>query len=82
MVHYSPGGYFGIRMGDWKYIDGLGSGGFSHPSKLSPKRNGPVRQLYNLKEYTLESANLFFQQTEKVTELKALMEEVIEKGHR
>jgi hypothetical protein len=29
----------------------------------------------------MESKNLYFQQTEKVTELKALMEEVIEKGH-
>jgi arylsulfatase A len=82
MVHHSSGGYYGIRIDGWKFIDGLGSGGFSHPSKLTPERNGPVGQLYNLKEDALESTNLFFQYPKKVTEMKALMEEVIEKGHR
>jgi arylsulfatase A len=50
MVHHSSGGFYSIRMGDWKYIDGLGSGGFSHPSKLSPEEKGPKGQLYNLKK--------------------------------
>ncbi len=81
MVHHSSGGYFGIRLGDWKYIDGLGSGGFSHPSKLKPEKNGPSGQLYNLKEDAQESTNLFFQHPKKVDELKALMEEIIESGH-
>jgi arylsulfatase A-like enzyme len=81
MVHHSSGGYFGIRLGDWKYIDGLGSGGFSHPSKLKPEKNGPSGQLYNLKKDAAESTNLFFQFPEKVDELKALMEEIIESGH-
>lgn len=81
MVHHSSGGYFSIRMGDWKFIDGLGSGGFSHPAKLSPGKNGPDGQLYNMKEDALESQNLYFQYHEKVTELKSLMEKVIEKAH-
>ena len=81
MVHHSSGGFYGIRMGDWKFIDGLGSGGFSHPSKLFPEDKGPKGQLYNLKEDTLESKNLFFQHPEKVTELSAVMKEIIKSGH-
>lgn len=81
MVHHSSGGFFAIRFGNWKYIDGLGSGGFSHPSKLKPEINGPSGQLYSLKEDEKETTNLFFQHPEKVAELKALMEEIVESGH-
>jgi arylsulfatase A len=81
MVHHSSGGYFGIRIGNWKFIDGLGSGGFSHPSKLVPQKNGPSGQLYNLKKDSLESINLYFQHPEKVTEFKVLMKKIIEEGH-
>ena len=61
MVHHSSGGFYGIRMGDWKFIDGLGSGGFSHPGKLVPAKNGPKGQLYNIKEDAMESQNLYLQ---------------------
>ncbi|MGC9354773.1 MAG: sulfatase family protein, partial [Mariniphaga sp.] len=82
MVHHSSGGYFGIRLGDWKYIDGLGSGGFSHPAKLAPEKNGPTGQLYNLKNDACESDNLFFQYPGKAAELAALMREIIENENR
>lgn len=82
MVHHSSGGYFGIRLGDWKYIDGLGSGGFSHPAKLTPEEKGPKGQLYHLKEDALESQNLYFQHPGKVAELAALMREIIENENR
>ncbi len=82
MVHHSSGGYYAIRQGDWKFIDGLGSGGFSHPTKLTPGKKGPKGQLYNLKKDALESTNLFFQHPEKVTELSALLKEIIDNGHR
>ncbi len=81
MVHHSSGGYFAIRLGDWKFIDGLGSGGFSHPSKIVAEEKGPKGQLYNLKEDTLESQNLCFQNPEKGDELSKIMKEIIEKGH-
>jgi arylsulfatase A len=80
MVHHS-GGYYGIRMGDWKFIDGLGSGGFSHPASLAPNGKGPKGQLYNIKEDAMESQNLYFQNPEKVNELSGFMEEIIKKGH-
>jgi arylsulfatase A len=81
MVHHSSGGFYGIRMGDWKFIDGLGSGGFSHPSKLTPEEKGPKGQLYHVKEDALESINLYFQYPEKVAELSTLMKKIISNGH-
>jgi arylsulfatase A len=81
MVHHSSAGYYGIRMGDWKYIDGLGSGGFSHPMRLVPEKNGPKGQLYNIREDTMETQNLYFLNPEKANRLVDLMEEIIKKGH-
>jgi arylsulfatase A-like enzyme len=81
MVHHSSNGFYGIRMGDWKYIDGLGSGGFSHPSKLNPEKNGPKGQLYNINEDAPESQNLYFQYPGKVNELTKIMKEIVEKSH-
>src|SRR5262245_39653859 len=37
LVHHSGGGMFAIRQGDWKLIEGLGSGGFSAPHSEKPK---------------------------------------------
>jgi arylsulfatase A len=82
MVHHSSRGFYSIRMGDWKFIEGLGSGGFSHPSKLTPEEKGPKGQLYNLKKDAMESQNLYFQNSEKVTDLSAAMKEIIKIGHR
>lgn len=81
MVHHSSGGFFGIRKEGWKYIDGLGSGGFSSPAKVSPGPNDPKGQLYDLRNDVPERHNLYFQHPEKVKELSDLMHDVIEKGH-
>lgn len=81
MIHHSSGGYYSIRSSKWKFIDGLGSGGFSHPSKLTPEKNGPKGQLYNLKEDRLESRNLYFQYPGKVNELSEKMNNSIKKGY-
>jgi arylsulfatase A-like enzyme len=80
MVHHA-GGYHSIRTGDWKYINGLGSGGFTHPARLAPEENGPKGQLYNIKDDPLESQNLYFQFPEKVNQLSGMMEEIVKKGH-
>lgn len=77
MVHHSSSGFYGIRSGNWKFIDGLGSGGFTNPTRLAPEHNGPTGQLYNLKEDQMESRNLFFQYPEKVEELSALLKEIV-----
>ena len=80
MVHHSAGRFYAIRSGDWKYIDGLGSGGFTQPTRLKPEENGPKGQLYNMNEDPLESRNLFFKHPEKVSELSSMLREIVEAG--
>lgn len=55
---------FGIRQGDWKLIEGLGSGGFTQPAFEKQQTNGPKYQLYNLKNDPLEKVNLYLQYPE------------------
>jgi len=80
MVHHSVSGFYSLRIENWKYIDGLGSGGFSHPTRLTPEKNGPKSQLYNLNDDPLESQNLFFQHPEKLSELSIALREIVEQG--
>ena len=37
----SAHGFRSIRSGPWKYIDRLGSGGFSEPKEIKPAKDGP-----------------------------------------
>ena len=65
VVYISSSGKLAIKKGDWKFIDCLGSGGFTNPSIVKPLPNGPQGQLYNLKENSMETSNLYFQNMEK-----------------
>jgi arylsulfatase A len=69
VVHSSSIGFFAIRKGDWKLIEGLGSGGFTEPKEIKPKTGEPVGQLYNLATDGAETNNLYQQNPEKVREL-------------
>lgn len=53
----SGGGVRTLRDGQWKLIEGLGSGGFSEPRRVAPVPDGPRVQLYNLQQDPAESAN-------------------------
>ncbi len=77
MVHNSSRRAYGIRSNGWKFIDGLGSGGFTAPSTIEPEPNGPKGQLYNVKEDPNEENNLYLDQPEKVEELKAELLQII-----
>src|SRR5690606_27259320 len=44
VVHHSSMGHFAIRQGRWKFIDKLGSGGFSEPAVVSPVPGEPQGQ--------------------------------------
>ena len=66
-----------IRSGDWKLITGLGSGGFSKPSTLSPKPGEPDLQLYNLRTDPAEMLNLAVKHPEKVEELRAALKTIV-----
>lgn len=81
IVYLSSSGRRAIKKGDWKFIEGLGSGGFSYPSKLSPVENGPTNQLYNVKEDEMESNNLVLQKPEIANDLKTTLNQLVEKGY-
>lgn len=72
-VHHSGQGLFAIRKGPWKYIEGLGSGGFSPPQSAEPKAGQPPAQLYNLERDPGEQENVYAANPEIV---KALEEDL------
>jgi arylsulfatase A-like enzyme len=80
VVHHSGQGLFAIRQGEWKLIEGLGSGGFSQPKTEQPQPGGPTGQLYNLAEDPGERHNLFSQKPEVVNRLRALLEQYKQHG--
>lgn len=67
LVHHSVDGTFSIRMGNWKMIAGLGSGGFTAPKREDPLPGGPIGQLYDLSADPKEENNLWQDQPERVT---------------
>ena len=69
-----------VRMGDWKLIDGLGSGGFSKPNRVKPSPGGPTGQLYNLAVDLDESENLFDKHPEIVQRLRDELNRVKDSG--
>ncbi|MBN1985859.1 MAG: arylsulfatase [Prolixibacteraceae bacterium] len=76
VIHHSGNGKFAIRVGDWKLIEGLGSGGFSTPVNPEPQPDDPKDQLYNLKSDPGEEENLYFSEQKKVEELKSKLKEI------
>ena len=73
-------GYFTVRKGDWKLIEGLGSGGFTEPQKIEQVKEGVNGQLYNLKSDPKEANDVFETNQEKVKELRNLLQEI--KGYK
>ncbi len=76
VIHHSGDGKFAIREGDWKLIEGLGSGGFSEPKNPKPGPGDPEGQLYNLKSDPQEKINLYSSNPEKAEELKTILKEI------
>ena len=73
IVHHGLSGLYGIRRGDWKLIDGTGSGGFS-PSPRVTSFDLPA-QLYNMKDDIRERRNRYAEQPEIVHELSVRLAE-------
>jgi len=85
------GGLMTIRSGDWKFIDGRGSGGFSDRGvrggdpladgggtpQSKPKPQGPSGQLYNMKDDIGETRNLYAERPEIVESLKKEMAKIM-----
>ncbi|MEM9400158.1 MAG: arylsulfatase [Verrucomicrobiota bacterium] len=74
VVHHSVSGGFAIREGDWKFIFGTNSMGWTKGGDDKPS------QLYNMAEDIAEQNNLSDTMPEKVSHLTALMEKSIADG--
>ena len=72
----SGNGTMTVRMGPWKLITALGSGGFSDPKRVEPGKDDPPGQLYNLAEDLAEAHNLYAQMPAKVDELTRELERI------
>lgn len=68
LVHHSLDGMFALRNGDWKLIEGQGTGGFTLPARVNAKGEASY-QLYNLKDDPQEKHNLAHKKPELVQEL-------------
>ena len=75
VVHSSSMGIYAIRKGDWKLIEGLGSGGFTEPKEIK-SQNGIIGQLYNLADDIAEKNDVYSQNPDKVKELHDLLVEI------
>ena len=76
MLHLVTKDYLAIRHKNWKYIPFIGSGGFSTPKFVKPKKGEAKGQLYNLEKDPGETKNLYFEYPELVKELEAKLNSV------
>lgn len=76
VIHHSGNGHFALRKGDWKYVELLGSGGFTKPRKEKPQPEGPQGQLYNLKEDPSEQQNLWLKHPDIVKSMQQELDEI------
>lgn len=76
LVHHSYDGMFALRAGDWKLIEGLGSGGFTFPYRVAPVPGGPKGQLYDLANDPAEKRNLYLKRPEVVERLARRLAEI------
>jgi arylsulfatase A-like enzyme len=75
LIHHSGDGMFAIRMGRFKLIEGLGSGGFTNPKRPKAKEGEPPYQLYNLASDPAEEINLAARRPELVEQMLAKLRE-------
>lgn len=80
VVHHSATGMFAVRHGDWKLIEGLGSGGFTAPQTQKPTPDGPQGQLYNLAKDPREEDNRYLNEPETVKRLTELLAKLRKEG--
>lgn len=76
VIHHSSKGMFSIREGDWKYIEGLGSGGFTKPAIVVAGEGDPKGQLYNMKDDPGEQNNLYFEESVIAEKLVKELDEI------
>lgn len=72
----SGNGMMTLRSGNWKLIEGLGSGGFTKPAKIDPEPDGPNGQLYDLGVDPGETNNRYQEQPERVQAMNAKLKAI------
>ncbi len=77
LVMKSGSGLMTVRERNWKLIDGLGSGGFSKPSKRKPQPGEPEGQLYDLSTDPGETKNLYRENPDIVQRLQKILAETV-----
>jgi arylsulfatase A len=78
MIHHSSRGMYSVRSDEWKYIEGLGSGGFTAPYSEEAQPGAAQGQLYHLTQDSLEGSNLYLRFPDKVTDLSAILQKAKE----
>lgn len=76
VIHHSSKGFFAVRSGDWKLVEGRGSGGFSEPVFYDPLPGEAPGQLFNLKDDPSETVDLYLQEPEIVKMLSSKLDSI------
>lgn len=80
IIHQSGDGMLALREGDWKYVEALGSGGFTEPKRAEAKTGEPNGQLYNLKNDPAETDDLVGKDAARAKALAAKLEKIRNQG--
>ncbi|TWU05674.1 sulfatase family protein [Stieleria varia] len=80
LVLKSGRGLMTMRRGQWKYIDGKGSGGFSERDPDAGLADEFPGQLYDLQSDRGETTNVYADRAEVVETLKAEMKAIVQAG--
>lgn len=80
VVSLAVRGVRAIQDSKWKYIETLGSAGFTYPAYIEPGPGDPEGQLFDLENDLGETTNLWHEFPEKVDRFKNLLEELDTSG--
>ncbi|GHB79387.1 arylsulfatase [Persicitalea jodogahamensis] len=81
IIHQSGDGMLALREGDWKYVEALGSGGFTEPKRVYVQPGQPGGQLYNLSSDPGETKDLADKNSGKAKELAKRLLHIKNQGH-
>ena len=81
IIHQSGDGMLALREGDWKYVEALGSGGFTEPKRMEAKTGQATGQLYNMKSDPGETDDLVKKNPAKAKELAVRLEKIRNQGY-
>jgi len=77
LIAASSLGAITMRSGQWKFINRLGSGGFSDPKTEQPKPEGTTAQLYDLAADPGETNNLAHNEAERIASYQRQVETLL-----